>query len=844
MVIYKSIRGFCRFIFVAMCFVICIVSIFAYGAEFDGYIVKLSQPMPIMSTLGADDETIKELEYHDSVYVVEDTAIVDELIKSGIVEFAEPNYILEPLGNLPNDTKYSEQWSLDAINYPALYNGGYSGEGTLVAVIDSGLDIFHPDFNGANISPYSKNFLGDGTHTDAYYRDQVGHGTFVTSQIAAVADNGEGIAGVAHGVQIMALRCVSKTNSQEYAYDTAYDSGSGSVATISSAIKYAVENGADVINISLGTQGNSTFLADAVSEAISKGVIVVAAVGNSGSTKMYYPANCENVIGVASVSQSGNTFVKSSFSQYNKSVDVTAPGGSVLGIQIYPDKNGILYTNSAETYLFDSGTSYSAPVVAALAAIAKQINPSLDSDDFLSLITVSSRDLGTLGYDTSYGYGMADAEGLLNALTNAQYGINYVLNDSEDYIAVLPNGYAVGYKLSTKAELSLPLPKREGYVFAGWCFDAICDTDGVFALPKGTLGQVEAKTDNGEITGYEIAPVTLYAKWEIRSDVSVKCSNYDIYVDDDLSVGLIMPDNSLVGVLLDGEKLSDDAFVYDDGSVKFNSQLLKNLAVGTHIFTFCFEYGGDAIFTLNVSDSAPRFAVRFYPAHGFENEHYILSGVRVGDAIGTLPDAPVFADRRFDGWYLADKTTPVTKKTVVTSDMSVYAMWVYTGEGEDTGLDEATATVVDVVLLTNGEVFDKIESRANGEAFAVYGVSVSGYESPIGTTVNIGYSGENVCVYKIVGDSFIKIDAEVSEENVSFKAFSGCTYVVSSNALVLYGDANADGKLSLIDVLRVLKRTVDSSIVLDFAAADINGDLEITAHDVLIALDILLNNAW
>ena len=89
MVIYKNIRRFCRCIFVALCIAICIVSIFATEVEYDGYVVKLSQPMPIMSTFGADGEAIKELEYHDSVYVVEDAAIIDELIKSGIVVFAD-----------------------------------------------------------------------------------------------------------------------------------------------------------------------------------------------------------------------------------------------------------------------------------------------------------------------------------------------------------------------------------------------------------------------------------------------------------------------------------------------------------------------------------------------------------------------------------------------------------------------------------------------------------------------------------------------------------------------------------------------------------------------------------
>ena len=738
MAIYINIRRFSICMIAAICLLVCTVTVGA-ESEFDGYIVKLSQPLSIMTPFSLEGERIKEVEYHDNVYVIDDASVIDELIESGEVVYAEPNYILEPLGTAPNDTKYSQQWSLGAIKYPALYNSGYSGEGVVVAVIDSGLDIFHPDFKGVNLSPYSRNFLGDGTYTDAYYRDQLGHGTFVTSQIAAVTDNAEGIAGVADDVTLMILRCLSKNNSEKYVYDASYDSGSGSVSSVSSAIRYAADNGADVINISLGMTSDSTTLTDAINHANSKGVIVVAAVGNSGSTKMYYPANCENVIGVASVSKSGNTFVKSSFSQYNTSVDVAAPGGSVLGIQVYPASNGVWYTSTEESYLYDGGTSYASPVVAALAAITKQINPLLDVDDFLSVLTVSSRELGTAGYDTSYGYGLVDAKNLIDALTLTQYEIDYVLNDENGSMAVLPSGYADSYKLNATNGVALPIPKREGYVFVGWCFDAGCETESFFTLPKGTLGSVTAQMNGGKVVGYEIMPVTLYAKWEIGSSVSKKHANYDIYADSDLSVELIMPSNRFVGVSLDGDELFDDAYSFDGVFVTFGSQFLKTLTVGTHVFAFHFEFGDDARFMLNVTDSAPCYDVAFYAAHGFENEHFILSGVREGDSIGTLPDAPTFTDRRFVGWYLADKTTRITKNTLVMSDMSVYAVWVYTGEGEDTGLDEATVTAIEADRVTDGEAFAKAEKRANGKDFAVYSISLFGYVSPIGTTVDIGY---------------------------------------------------------------------------------------------------------
>lgn len=507
----------------------CLFSINAEDFEHDGYIVKLSMPLSVMEPLGdGSDSLIEEVEYIEDTYVIYDTAIIDELSKEGMVLFAEPNYILEPLGKTPNDTYFSSQWTLPTIKYPVLYEGSYNGEGVTVAVIDSGLDIAHPDFLDADISSFSKNFLGDGTHTEEYYRDQLGHGTFVTSQIAAVVDNAEGIVGIADGAELMILRCISKNNSQKFIYDAAYDSGSGTVSVVSSAIRYAVDNGADVINISLGMTSSSTFLDEAINYAHSNGVIVVAAVGNSGSTKMYYPANCENVIGVGSVSLNlvGN-LVKSSFSQYNTSVDVAAPGGSVLGIQIYPSADGVWYTSASETYLYDGGTSYASPVVAAIAAVLKQINPELDGEDLLSLIAVTSMDLGTAGYDTSFGYGVIDAERFIAALTEDEYEIQYVLNDSEIEPASLPDNCDYSYTLDANFETSLPVPSREGYAFKGWSFDVNSSDENFYILPSGTLGNFTAEIVDGEIVGYTIQPVTLHANWEFCGSVIYGDANSD-----------------------------------------------------------------------------------------------------------------------------------------------------------------------------------------------------------------------------------------------------------------------------------------------------------------------------
>ena len=487
--------------------------------EHDGYIVKLSEPLASFDTLSADSE-ITELEYSKNVYVVDDIDTVNMLIEDGNVVYAEPNYILELLDNEPSDPYFSEQWTLDAINYSALFGTEYNGSGVTVAVIDSGLDTTHIDFADINLSDKSINLLGNGTHSDAFYRDQVGHGTFVTSQIAASTDNGTGIASIAYGAEIMVIRAVAKDTSSKYTYSRAYDDKSATIATVSSAIDYAVQNRADVINISLGITSKSDAIDEAIARAISNGIIVVAAVGNTGGTTMYYPANCVGVIGVGSLSKGTSGYTRSSFSQHNTSVDVIAPGGNVLGIQIYPASNGVWYSSPSETYLNDSGTSYASPVVAALAAIAKQIDPDIDSDGFLSLLKETSNDLGSEGYDTYYGYGYVDAKNIIVALTEDETDITVTeLAEGEVYDSIALRASEADfalYDVNTDIEntVSLPFYGENAYVYrvVGEYLvktEAVCTDDGITIDTSGGIYAVSS------------APLLLYGDANSDGDITL-----------------------------------------------------------------------------------------------------------------------------------------------------------------------------------------------------------------------------------------------------------------------------------------------------------------------------------
>ena len=528
---------FCIFCTILLCLIV------GANEAYDGYIVKLAPTFEALSSDGGGD----------AFCVVADRETAEQMVEDGLALYAEPNYIMEVL-SAPSDPYYAEQWTLAAIGYPALYAAGYDGSGVTVAVLDSGLDISHPDLAGIRISPYSKNCLGDGTHTDAYYRDQLGHGSFVISQIAAVTDNGKGLAAVASGAEIMMLRVLAAKTSQRFMQDAAYDSGSGTVSTVSNAIRYAADNGADVINISLGIKSESTALKEAVAHAVGKGVIVVASAGNLGSSIPYYPAGCAGVIGVGSVSRTADGYVRSYFSQYNDTIDVVAPGGSVYGVQIYPSETGVWYTDAEDTYRTDSGTSYASPVVAGLAAIARQIDPTLDGEGFLSLLASTATDLGEAGKDVSFGYGLVDAAALLKAMQNEARMSPLAGGETFDRIAdyagdksfALYDVLVEGYKPAAGARVSVAHTDGQAYVYRvvgayllhteHTLTDGVCSFDGtagIYAVSAEPLVLYGDATGDGRCS---LVDAVRILKRTADDTIPIDCAAADLTGDAEITV--------------------------------------------------------------------------------------------------------------------------------------------------------------------------------------------------------------------------------------------------------------------------------------------------------------------
>jgi thermitase len=251
----------------------------------------------------------------------------------------------EPTG--PNDARFAEQWALPVVGLPEAWTALPSGQTVIVAVIDSGVCLNHPDLQGRIIAGY------DFVDNDNDPSDVFGHGCGVAGVIAANANNGIGIAGVAPNAQIMPLRVLDAQ-------------GLGNYSNIASAIVYAADNGANIINLSLAGSNNSSILQQAVAYAIAHGVVVIAAAGNFNSPNTFYPAAYPSVIAVGSVDVN---LQRSSFSNYGTFVDVYAPGRDILSTSINGD------------YAFNSGTSFAAPIVAGLTALTESFNAPLNTQD-------------------------------------------------------------------------------------------------------------------------------------------------------------------------------------------------------------------------------------------------------------------------------------------------------------------------------------------------------------------------------------------------------------------------------------------------------------------------------
>lgn len=378
------------------------MTVTAASAKEGEYIFQLKDDIVVPMALS---DGVEKLSENGDTYKAESIEDVYEFVDESAIKYIGrdvPVYLFDEGETefVPSDAHFYNQWNMPQINMPRVWAKGYRGEGAFVCVIDSGLFMEHEDIDKSRIVDKYNVFDKSDDITDTMKN---GHGTFVTGIIGAITDNGEGIAGIADKADIFSIKAFDKDR-ETYTSDL--------VGAFEMASRY--EN-LDVLNMSLGVPaknvdaGTKAMLQNAVNKLVDNGTIVVAAVGNDGNSDLNYPAAFDNVIGVGGVSKNKN---RCYFSQTNNSVFVVAPGG-VLNAGDTENKILSLSNTLPNGIVQNSGTSFAAPHVSAVAAIAKSICHKMTQSQFMEILKNTSEDLGPAGYDTEYGYGLIDADKII-----------------------------------------------------------------------------------------------------------------------------------------------------------------------------------------------------------------------------------------------------------------------------------------------------------------------------------------------------------------------------------------------------------------------------------------------
>jgi subtilisin family serine protease len=411
---------------------------------------------------------------------------------------------------------FADQWALPKIGFGAKGSGASAwnietGEGkpVIVAVLDTGLDYFHPDLKPDSIwrnpTPKKKGEDRNGYEQDLHGWnfvemtnnpwDNDGHGTFVTGLIAAAANNGHGIAGINWGVQIMPLKVMNVF-------------GKGRTFNVARAILYAADHGAKVINLSMESDQVTRTAQIAIDYAYKKGALIVVAAGNQGvDTATRAPASFDHVLPVAALDQHDK---RAAFSNWGKHVKIAAPGVDMLSLRARRSdfmlltgaehyKAGEAFVGPKNQFMRASGTSFSAPLVSAVASLIWAKYPHLTNVQVERMLLESADDVEEPGWDNFTGAGR------LNAIAALKADPNYYLTAKvsqvapvkiEGKTAIQVFGTAVGSQL-TSYELQL----GQGEKPAAW----------------KTVVKMDGKTvDDGVLGTFPVKEITAKGKWLVR----------------------------------------------------------------------------------------------------------------------------------------------------------------------------------------------------------------------------------------------------------------------------------------------------------------------------------------
>lgn len=370
----------------------------------DGVIVKYKE---------TSDEPINELIEKVEVPKGESTDnLIEELEEQKDVEYAEPNYLFKKMES-PNDPAYIDQWHHKRLGTGAAWTKTMGSKELIVAIIDDGIDRNHEDLKGKIVNAY------DTIRNRKHIIPKGAHGTHIAGIIAGSANNGIGGTGVAPNVKLMPINV--------------FDGEYADTADIIDAIHYAVQQKANIINMSLGDTSYSESLNKAVQEAYKKGVLIVAAAGNEGdmgeNVQRVYPAAFSHVISVAATNSSDK---RPSYSNYHSTVDIAAPGDDILSTL----PNG--------KYGWMSGTSMATPMVAGVAALIWSHEPKLNKTEVEYRLYDSAVDLGTKGKDIYYGNGRVNAKKALEMKTLTKPSVTAISDKDTKINGKIPSDFKTG----------------------------------------------------------------------------------------------------------------------------------------------------------------------------------------------------------------------------------------------------------------------------------------------------------------------------------------------------------------------------------------------------------------
>ena len=591
------------------------------------------------------------------------------------------------------DPYINDQYALNLLNVHEAWLETTGSAEIVIAVIDTGIDTGHEEFVN-RISPLSYNSRTKQVGI-SYVEDDNGHGTMVTGVIGAIKDNSKGIAGIVQNSQLLII----KANNLEDPLTETIESKSFTDSAIIEGIYYAADQGANVINMSLGSNSANSLMQTAINYARNKGVILVAASGNDGVSTKFYPASFDGVISVSAVNEDETIWVNSN---YNDQVDISAPGTLIVTTAM---NNG---------YATASGTSLAAPHVSAVIGLILSHFTEFDSNQIIQQLLSGAQDKGAPGYDVYYGVGIVNAAASLNiqyitvtldtsggnpmdslqvvkdyafelcdavktgheflgwftdtSFTNEfMVGVDTSSVDITLYAKFIPNVYQVNFVTSGSEvnsilvtydqSFEIPESSRTGYIFNGWYMENTFET----------LYNGEPILDN----------LTLYAKFSIITYTINYYINGEIdsfiQVDYGNTFILMIPEAEypFMNWYLDSNFIT----VYQDGPVYSNLNLYGRFNDGQYTIVF---YDSDQVTVILTT----------YAYYGDEI---------IPPDIPIKPSSPSF-DYIFDGWS--------NELSTVTDDRSFYPIYTKIFKTESVYLLPGVDTVNSIDDWIDGGLYD------------------------------------------------------------------------------------------------------------------------------------------